>query len=160
MTHDLRDQHAHSSGPHSISPHAISMWPRDAGHNAVAPGPLPAQQPAPASRDASTGIMMGVGVAMLVALSIIGVQLGRRERADHPERAAAASKPVAAAVAAPPKATTALPATPTAVPVSIELDDSETVPVIPANKLPDVTPGPGAVDTAMHGNASVPPNPY
>ncbi len=159
MTYDPRDQQGHSSGPHSIAPHAISMWPRDVGQ----PGPPPAAPMAVAPpRDASTMIMMGVGVAMLVALSVIGVQLGRKDRADHPERAMAASKPVAAAAAAPPKAATALPAAaPTDPPVSIELDDSETVPTVSANKLPDVQPGaPATADTAIHSNAAVPPNPY
>lgn len=157
MTYDPREQQGHSSGPHSIAPHAISMWPRDVGQ----PAPPHAPMPVAAPRDASTTIMMAVGVVMLVALSIIGVQLGRKDRAEHPERAQAASKPVAAAVA-PPKATTALPAAaPTDPPVSIELDDSETVPTINANKLPDVTPGaPATADTAIHSNAAVPPNPY
>ena len=163
MTHDPHEDG--ESGVPSISPTTVSQH----GHY---PPPamyvMPSAPPAPA-RDPSSTIMMAVGVVMLVALSIIGVQLGRKDRADHPDHAAAATKPAAAAVSPPPpSAVSALPAaaaapmgTSSEPPVSIELEDSESVPTINANKLPDVAPGaPATADTAIHRNVVVPPNPY
>lgn len=158
------------SGVPSISPTTVSQH----GHY---PPPvmhvMPSAPPAP-SKDPSSTIMMGVGVVMLIALSVIGVQLGRKDREAHPDRAQAASttanptnagQPAVApptAVSALPAAASAKPATPgEPPPVSIELEDSETVPTINANKLPDVAPGaPATADTAIHRNVAVPPNPY
>jgi len=152
------------SGVPSISPTTVSQH----GHY---PPPvmhvMPSAPPAP-SKDPSSTIMMGVGVVMLIALSVIGVQLGRKDREAHPDRAQAASNATNAGqpAVAPPTAVSALPTAASAKPgeppaVSIELEDSETVPTINANKLPDVAPGaPATADTAIHRNVAVPPNPY
>ncbi|MBS2019549.1 MAG: hypothetical protein JST00_42200 [Deltaproteobacteria bacterium] len=135
------------------------MSPHDP--HSIAPTALPSTAPAPRSaRDAST-LLMGIGVAVLVALSLVGLQLGRQQRAAKVTAAVAAAPPPAVVSAIPTVTATATATATPEPPVSIELDEAESVPTLSTDKLPDVTPlAPAAADTTIHGTTAVPPNPY